>query len=148
MECLFCQPVNPSDFICQGRYWNVFLAWDQTYLGRSIVALKRHCGDLAELEQEEWLELFLFVKKLEQSIRKVFGANLFNWSCLMNDSYQNNPPNPHLHWHLRPRYNREVRFAGLIFKDKEFGHHYERGSDNQLPEKTRRQIAGAIKESL
>lgn len=87
---------------------------DQTYLGRSVVTLKRRdCGDLAKLTEDEILDFLDLVGKLENAFRKAFNATMFNWTCLMNLAYQNTPPDPHVHWHFRPRYDHKVSFAGL-----------------------------------
>src|SRR3990170_4537805 len=69
---------------------------------------------------------------LESSFKKTFDARLFNWSCLMNNAFKEKPANPHVHWHLRPRYEKEVKFAGITFIDPEFGHHYTKGSERIL----------------
>jgi len=133
MECAICGFTKKGDnSIFETENWIVSLASDQAYLGRSYVTLKRHCGDLAELKSEEWNELFGLIGKLEKSVRKAFGADLFNWTCLMNLAYQNNPPNPHIHWHFRPRYGRPVKFARLTFTDPEFGIHYAREHERSL----------------
>ncbi|OGY79764.1 MAG: hypothetical protein A3B74_01835 [Candidatus Kerfeldbacteria bacterium RIFCSPHIGHO2_02_FULL_42_14] len=148
MTCLFCQKPNPIDFVHQTKYWNVFLAWDQTYLGRCIVALKRHCGDLAELKKEEYDEFIELVKRLESALRKSFDATMFNWTCLMNDAYQEKNPEPHVHWHFRPRYNHKVEIAGLVFEDLEFGHHYDRTKKREISEVAKKTIVSKIKENL
>lgn len=133
MECAICEFTKKSDnSIFETKNWIVNLANDQAYLGRSYVTLKRHCGDLAELSKEEWDDLYKLISVLESSVRKAFGADLFNWTCLMNLAYQNDPPNPHVHWHFRPRYGRSVEFAGLTFTDPEFGKHYAREHERSL----------------
>jgi diadenosine tetraphosphate (Ap4A) HIT family hydrolase len=86
MTCFFCE--NQDDIITETDYWKVFISPNQTYLGRCFVVLKRHCGDLAELEKEEWEEYAGLVKRLEAALRKSFGATMFNWTCLMNDAYK------------------------------------------------------------
>ncbi len=112
--------------IFETTFWQVYLAENQTYLGYCIVSLKRRdCGDLADLTAEEVLDFLELTKKFEKGVRKAFGATMFNWSCLMNLAYQNTPPNPHLHWHVRPRYDRDVIVAGVTFVDALFGQHYE-----------------------
>jgi len=149
MECVFCKKTDcDDDFIYETKYWIVFLALDQSYLGRCVVVLKRHCGDLAELTQEEWLDFSEIVKKLESALKKSFDATMFNWTCLMNHAYRNNPPNPHVHWHLRPRYNHDVEFAGLTFKDPDFGRHYDRARKQEISEDVRRKIIEKIRENL
>jgi diadenosine tetraphosphate (Ap4A) HIT family hydrolase len=106
---------------------------DQTYLGRSVVVLKReNCGDLAELTKEEMLDFLELVGRLENAFRKAFNATMFNWSCLMNLAYQNVPPDPHVHWHFRPRYDHTVTFFGLDFIDPNFGKHYDLSTDRDI----------------
>lgn len=126
-SCDICKVVKESkNPVFDTNYWIVLLANDQAYLGRCYVSLKRHCGDLSELKNEEWKDLFKVISRLEKSVKTSFNAVLFNWTCLMNMAYQNSPPNPHIHWHFRPRYNHSVNFSGLVFQDPEFGHHYAR----------------------
>ena len=49
---------------------------------------------------------------------------MFNWTCFMNYAYQEKPYRPHVHWHLRPRYERAVTIAGVTCEDPTFGHPY------------------------
>lgn len=112
--------------VVETEFWRVYLAENQTYLGYCVISLKRRdCPNLADVTNEEMLDFLQLVKKLEDGLRKAFDATMFNWSCLMNLSYQNTPPDPHVHWHFRPRYNHEVQFAGTTFTDTLFGQHYE-----------------------
>ena len=112
-------------------YWKVVLSDNQKYIGRSVVLLKRECGDLADLQNEEILDFLEVVKTLEKLLRKTFNATMFNWTCLMNDSYKEINPNPQVHWHCWPRYNHPVEFMGEIFEDPNFGHHYLRGPEDK-----------------
>ena len=139
-----------EDFVFQTEFWNVFLAPDQRYLGRCYVSLKRHCGSLTDLRDEEWMDFKELVKRLEGALRKSFGATLFNWGCLMNNAFQEKPYNPHVHWHFRPRYEHEVRFADETFIDKEFGHHYARGFENEvvIDEKKFEKVVAEIRKNL
>ena len=146
MECFFCK--KPKDIVYKDSYWCLMLDTDQTYLGRCCVVLKRHCGDLAELTKEELLDFHEIAKKLESALKKSFNATMFNWTCLMNDSYKNIPPNPHVHWHFRPRYNHKVEFSGLTFEDKEFAHHYARGTAKEISEDIRKKIIEKIKDNF
>lgn len=98
---------------------------DQAYLGRCYVTLLRRCQDLADLKEQEQSDFFSVVKSLENAVRISFRAEMFNWGCLMNNAYQEENPNPQVHWHFRPRYKDKVNFEGLTFEDKEFGHHYD-----------------------
>lgn len=146
MTCFFCE--NQKDFILETNYWKVFISPNQTYLGRCFVALKRHCGDLAELEKEEWEEYVGLVKRLEAALRKTFEAIMFNWTCLMNDAYKKADPDPHVHWNFRPRYGQPVEVDGLFFEDQEFGRHYDNLKNKEVNEMVKETIISRIKESL
>ena len=148
MKCNHCQKPNENELIYQTKFWKVIIASDQIYLGRCYVTLKRHCGDLAELENSEWFNFIELVKRLESTLKKSFDATMFNWACLMNNAYQNEPPNPHIHWHFLPRYNHKIEFAGEIFEDLEFGHHYNIERKQEVPSIIKKKIVDKIKESL
>jgi diadenosine tetraphosphate (Ap4A) HIT family hydrolase len=133
------------------KHWFVVLADEQTYLGYCVVILKRRdCGDLALVTEEELLDFRVMVETLQNAFRKAFGATMFNWSCLMNNAYQEAEPKPHVHWHVKPRYDRPVVFAGEVFEDPNFGHHYIRLEDlgRFLDEDIREKIVARITESL
>ena len=124
MSCKYCNTEN-KDLIFETKYWIILLADDQYDLGRCVIILKRHCDSLSKLKIEEIIDFLEVVKKLENTIKKSFNATMFNWSCLMNNAYKSNNPNPHIHWHLRPRYKEKVKFDNITFEDLEFAHHYD-----------------------
>ena len=151
MKCDICGFLNNSELaIIETKYWKVNIADDQAYLGRCYVILKRHYGSLSDLTKEEWIDFSSLVKKLESLYKKTFGAKLLNWSCLMNDAFRQNPANPHVHWHVRPRYDKGVEFAGMIFNDLEFGSHYVWESDrkNILSEDKLHKIVNELRKNL
>ncbi len=120
-------PDNP--IIWETEHWKVILHEDQRYLGRTIVSAKnRNRPNLPTLTDEEWLDFsHNVVAPFEASAKIAFGAELFNWSCLMNLAYQNTPPDPHVHWHVQPRYRHPVEFEGGTYSDEAFGNHYVYG---------------------
>ena len=125
-ECDWCH-LSEEDrkyLLCDSGYWSVFLADEQDYIGRCILVLKRHCGSMAELTDDEWKDLLHLIRKLEMCAKTVFGAELCNWSCLMNSFYKEPEPCPHLHIHVRPRYRNPLVINGNTYSDDFFGHHY------------------------
>ncbi len=110
-----------GELVAETEHWLIILAPDQRNLGTCVVALKRDEKELSGLKDEEWADLALVVKKLESAIRKAFNATMFNWGCLMNSSYLEDPACPHLHWHFIPRYKNQVEFNGKTFYDPCFG---------------------------
>lgn len=113
--------------IFQTPYWKVVLNPEQSYLGRCVVLLERSCPNLSEVTTEEWVDLHTnVIIALEKALTDAFGATMFNWSCLMNNAYQEENPQPHVHFHIRPRYSDSVFFEGQEFIDPDFGYHYNR----------------------
>lgn len=148
MKCLSCQNPDGKNLIVVTEFWSVTLSSNQSYLGRSYVTLKRHCGSLSELEPNEWLDFIDLIKKLESAFKKAFDATMFNYTCLMNNAYQESPPNPHVHWHFRPRYDHSVDVGGEQFNDPEFGHHYSREREQSTSPEVKEVILSKIKESV
>ena len=98
---------------------------------------------------EETLDFLEVVKKIETAIKKAFGATMFNWGCLGNHMYKKEIPNPHVTWHMMPRYRDKVLFNGETFEDEEFGEHWSIDKDNVVePEEMRVAIVKEIQKNL
>ena len=151
MNCPICA-WSPEDanylFISETQYWRICLAPNQSLLGRCIIPLKRHAGDLADLTEDELCEFLSIVKCLEKSLRIAFKATMFNWSCYMNRSYLQKPPNPHVHWWVVPTYMHAVMFGARTFEDSHFGNPYDHNLWLDLPKDVREKIAEKIKATL
>ena len=134
--------------ICESKSWSLFLSDEQDYIGRCILVLKRHCNSLPELRDDEWDELRNLVCRVEACLKVVLGATLCNWSCLMHHFYQEAAPNPHLHIHVRPRYEKSVMINGNTYTDREFGHHYARNKSGEIPAEDKEEVFIRLKEWL
>ena len=97
---------------------------------------------------EEWGELGEIVKKTELCMESVLGAEMCNWSCLMNSFYKESQPNPHLHIHVRPRFRKPVAVNENSYTDEEFGHHYAVRKNGQISEEDRETIYQRMKEFI
>lgn len=153
MECKYFEELkdyNYGDLIVETDYWIILLVPDQKNLGTCVVALKRDEGDLAGLNGEEWHEFSEIVINLESALRTAFNSTMFNWGCLMNSAYRNDPPNPHVHWHFIPRYKQKTEFKGIIFEDPCFGSSTMKaeGSVRKISEDVRIKIIKEIKDNL
>ena len=151
MICPICSwPVNNQDYLLlqELQYWRICLAPNQSLLGRCVIHLKRHTGNLANISENESLEFLKVVRYLEEAIRFTFGATMFNWSCYMNHSYRESPPNPHVHWWAVARYDHVVNFGDTVFEDPHFGNPYDHYRVMTAPKNLRLKIAGAIKSRL
>ena len=107
--------------------------------------MNRHCGSLSELDISEWIELKTIMDRLECIFREVLGAELSNWSCLLNNFYKEAIPNPHLHLHVRPRYKNAVVINNHSYTDAEFAHHYALKKESLLPDDDRQILYAQMK---
>lgn len=128
--------------------WSLFLSDEQDYIGRCILVLKRHCGSMSDLTEDEWAELRKLICKAEAGLKTVLGATLCNWSCLMNHFYKESDPDPHLHLHVRPRYDKPVMLNGNTYLDSEFGHHYAMKKSGSIPVEDKEEVFHRLKEWL
>ena len=131
--------------VYESTFWSVFLSDEQDYIGRCILVLKRHCGSLSELTEAEWEELRKLIGRVENCLMAVLGATLCNWSCLLNSFYQDSEPDPHLHLHVRPRYDHPVVLNGNTYCDHEFGHHYAVKKSGAIPLQDREEVFTRLK---
>lgn len=90
----------------------------------------RHVSKVGALNEREALEFFAVYRLLEAALEDALGASMVNLSCLRNWSYRadnadppwlDGRPNPHVHWHVAPRYSEPVTFGGATFVDEGFG---------------------------
>jgi len=151
MTCDICAwtPAPPNfTFVHEAALWRVVLPLNQCLLGRCVVSLKRHCGDLAELTPDELLDWLQVVNVLEPALRAAFGVTMFNWSCYMNFAYRETPPNPHIHWWAVPRYAHPVVLGGWTFEDPDFGSPYSHSRWVEVPEALRQEIVARIQAAI
>lgn len=137
-----------DDTYFETSLWRVALKKNQPYLGMSVIRLKRVCGDTACVTKEEWEDLHRIFITLEDAMRNIFGATMFNEEKLMNHAFQNRPYAPLVHIHFTPRYEAPVAFAGEIFTDERFGHRARLGEIRNVPESVREQIKFALRNYL
>ena len=106
----------------KGKYWSVIFGdWSQEFPGYTIISIDKE--NLSELTSEEWEELGIIECELERICKKLFGATMFNFACLMNNAYRDNEK-PHVHYHFIPRYKNELKLFDKIYKDKHFGYNF------------------------
>ena len=147
-SCEWCDYKENEWLLYQSLYWSVYLADRQDYVGRCILVLNRHCGSLSGLDISEWIELKTIIDKLEWIYKEVLGAELSNWSCLLNNFYKEATPNPHLHIHVRPRYKNAVVINDHAYIDTEFAHHYALKKENVLPDEDRKILYTRMKKNF
>lgn len=106
----------------KGKYFKViYEEWCQEFVGQCIISGYKE--SLSDMIPEEWIELGKIEKELERVCKKVFGATMFNFACLMNNAYRDDEI-PHVHFHFMPRYKEKITLFDKTYKDKHFGYNF------------------------
>jgi diadenosine tetraphosphate (Ap4A) HIT family hydrolase len=93
----------------------------------------------------DWLNV---VRVMEAALQRAFDATMFHWSCYMNLSYRGDPPDPHIHRWVVPRYRRPVEVGALTFDDPRFGSPYDHAMRRVVSEELRQQIAERLRQGI
>ena len=81
-------------------------------MGRCLLILKAHKIDEIELTDEEMLEKHRIYCEWRAAVTNAFNPDKINQAQLGNEEYTHKG---HIHWHLVPRYRRQIRFADTDF---------------------------------
>ncbi len=129
--------------IAEYENWKIYLHENQCYLGRVYIWAKRENAlDFFDMNESEKKEYFEIGKKLKNALKKLFAPDLYNYSTLANVA-------AHLHTHFIPRYKKERKFAGIIFKDEKYGQNYApHNKDFKVSEEVLIKIKEAISKEL
>jgi diadenosine tetraphosphate (Ap4A) HIT family hydrolase len=146
--CQFLEQKPLKNQIITTDYWTVGIIPDQPYLGRALITLLTHKARLGELSDAEWSDFRDIQRKLEPAYQKAFGAVPLNVGCFMNHGFKDDPPHPHVHWQVYPRYEKPVTFAGITFEDDRYGEFYDNDAVRMVSNEVVTQIAEALKAHL
>lgn len=141
-DCDKCYLVSNSDSLrlFENSSWIIELNPHQAYLGRAIVISTAHIGSVREIGQKEWEDFGEISKTFEQRLTQKFRPDNFNWTVLGNTAVSGSEL-AHLHWHVRPRYSKDIEFANQTFIDPDFGEHYDRTRRGKYDKETLGEIA-------
>src|SRR5690349_20751234 len=85
-----------------------YLYRDQRFRGYCLLIFDaRHATGLEELSAEEYLAFMADLRRAATALRAVVRPDHLNYECLGNS-------NPHLHWHLVPRFRADGRWGNPI----------------------------------
>lgn len=91
-------------------HWTVLLRPKQVTPGSMVLILNRFAPSMAELTADEGRELGAVCAVIESALRERLGMEKINYLALMM-------VDPHLHFHVIPRYPDAVEVAGNSFAD-------------------------------
>lgn len=140
-HCQFCELIRNKEYeflLFESRYWKSYLSFQQHYPGRSIIVCKRHVETFDLLTDNELIDYKKHFSKLTSALKQRLDVTCFNVALLMNGAYAEKPYNPHVHFHIIPRYDHEIDVFGHVFSDETFGNHYVPNQKEFLTEEERR----------
>jgi len=100
----------PDTLIRAYSHWAVLLRPDQVTLGSLILVCSEQATAFSEISQEAGAELHPTVQAIEGSLSAVWPYKKINYLMLMM-------VDPHVHFHVIPRYDADQTYEGQTFRD-------------------------------
>ncbi len=101
----------PATLVQDYDHWVVPLRPAQVTLGSLIVAAKSQAQDFGALSPDHFSELKIVTADVSAALGKLVAHDKLNWLMLMM-------VDPHVHFHLIPRYEGAREWKGQVFEDK------------------------------
>ena len=100
----------PASLLHEYESWVVLLRPAQPTLGSLVLACKEDVTSLGTVSAKAYSELAVAIADLEQALRTAFDHQKINYLALMM-------VDPHVHFHVIPRYSSARGFEGSTFAD-------------------------------
>jgi diadenosine tetraphosphate (Ap4A) HIT family hydrolase len=100
----------PDTLLADYEHWVVLLRSQQVTLGAMILACKEPVTAFSEISQPAFGNLKAVTSDIEGTLREAFAYDKINYLMLMM-------VDPHVHFHVVPRYGAAREFAGAAFED-------------------------------
>jgi diadenosine tetraphosphate (Ap4A) HIT family hydrolase len=110
MHATFKKFGYPATVLATFKEWIIVLRPQQVTLGSMVLIAKSETTSFANLPQRAYAELELATQSIETALRKFRDFDKINYIMLMM-------VDPHVHFHVFPRYSVTQNFADLEFPD-------------------------------
>ena len=100
----------PQSLVKEYGHWLLLCRYQQPTLGSLILICKEEKTSFSEISQESFAEFGDIIKEVEPKLKSLFGLDKINYLMLMMHD-------PEVHFHIIPRYARDVKFDGVVFRD-------------------------------
>jgi len=127
----------PETLVRDYRHWCVLLRSAQATLGALILAAKGEDRAFSELAPEAFGELPLVIRQIEHGLKAFRPYDRINYLMLMM-------VDPHVHFHVLPRYREAPEFEGQRFADAGWPGPPDLKSATPITEETRRRLLHAV----
>lgn len=110
MNDTICKFGYPATLIGETEHWVILLRPAQVTLGSLVVAAKSDAEAFGALPGDYHADLAYAARRVEAILTQAVGYQRINWLMLMM-------VDPHVHFHVLPRYESERSRLGLTFPD-------------------------------
>lgn len=100
----------PENVIKKYKHWSVLLRPKQVTIGSLVMICNGNATSFADICSEAFVEQEHIVKDIEHVLHALFEFEKINYLMLMM-------VDPHVHYHVIPRYHETRKFEGTIFSD-------------------------------
>ena len=116
--CIFCRAASSNDdrksgVLFRGEFSFVIMNKYPYNNGHIMVAPYKHTGNFGEMNENEMLEMSLFLRKWQEVIKKAMKPEGFNIGMnigrIAGAGFED-----HLHYHLVPRWSGDTNFMPII----------------------------------
>ena len=110
MGCFYCEKHHEGReaimfYVGEMKASTLYLFKDQSHHGRCVLALRDHKKELFECEAQERMDYAEDLARASQAVKELWGCTKLNLASF-GDS------NPHLHFHIVPKYEGGFEFGG------------------------------------
>lgn len=102
---------HPATLVCDYGRWSVQVRPEQVTLGSLVLVCKDPARSFAEITPAAFSELARVTADVEAVLKAAWGWRKINYLMLMMTD-------PDVHFHVFPRYDRTLSFAGVDFPDR------------------------------
>jgi diadenosine tetraphosphate (Ap4A) HIT family hydrolase len=101
----------PQTLLADYEHWTVLLRPQQATLGALVLACKEQASRFSDITQAAFTSLRRVTGDIEATLGQAFSYDKINYLMLMM-------VDPHVHFHVLPRYAQAKEFAGVSFVDR------------------------------
>ena len=120
----------PATLIHEYEHWIVLLREQQVTLGSLVLCAKSDATEFSALSLNAFEEMREVIRDIERALKAAFDYEKINYLMLMM-------VDPHVHFHVIPRYAAERSACGLVVRDTGWPKAPELGSAKQLASEER-----------
>lgn len=129
----------PNTLIHEYDNWAVLLRPHQATLGSIVIIHKSDATALSQIDTVSFTELDHIIKDCESTLSNIFDYQKINYLMLMMND-------PHVHYHVIPRYDSSRMFDELAFEDTGWPALPDLAGGHKLDDKVMQNLLKVLKE--